>query len=58
MLIAPILPTPERWKPESSLSAPEIESRPPGHMSEHVSERLTPQPIELARLTKTVGDCC
>jgi len=37
-----ILPTPDGWKPELSLSALGIEPRPSAHMSEHVSEQLTP----------------
>jgi hypothetical protein len=35
------LPTPEYWNPESRLSAPGIEPRPPAHMSEYASGRPT-----------------
>jgi len=41
LLIAPRIPSPEGWKPESSLSAPGNEPGPPAHISEHVLERLT-----------------
>jgi len=43
---------PEEWKSELSLSTLGIEPGPPAHMSEHVSERPTPQPTELARQTR------
>jgi len=43
--------SPEGWKPDASLSAPGIEPGPPVYMNEHVLERLTPQPTELANQT-------
>jgi len=38
MLIALLLPTTERWKPELSLSTTGIKLEPPAHMGKHMSE--------------------
>jgi len=52
-----ILPIPEAWKPESSLSALGIKPGPPAQMSEHTSERIGGMSHLMAKTMLTAALC-